>query len=271
LRLQSRRCSSEHASLGWHSGRWVLRDLGSSNGTTVDGRALSSRDRFVLSAGQQLRFGGDGDVWTVNDVEPPEPCAVLLGAQRYCWGHETLLVLPSSDAPEASVFMQGTEWQIDNGDEILRPESGDLLPLQSGWWRLFLPELSSCQSNATTSNSLDMALLELTFLVNAERVLLRVAQGSAEVQLPCRAALQTLLALARLRMHSKVPEPDAGWVSTAELAEMRDSSQEKVNVDIHRLRKLFQDVGIQNAAHIIERDDAKRLRIGVQRLRELRE
>ena len=196
---------------------------------------------------------------------------MLLGPQRYYWGHETLLVLPSSDAPEASVFLQGTQWQIDDGNEILRPDSGDLIQLRGSWWRLLLPESSAFETNATASDNLDMTRLELTFLVSAERVLLRVTQGKTNLQLPCRVALLTLLTLARLRMQSKVPEPDAGWVSTAELAEMRNSTQEKVNVDIHRLRKLFQEAGVHNAAHIVERDDTKRLRIGVRSLRELRD
>jgi len=40
-----------------------------------------------------------------------------------------------------------------------------------------------------------------------------------------------------------------------------------VNVDIHRLRKLFQESGVHQAAQVVERDDAKRVRIGVKRIK----
>jgi hypothetical protein len=51
---------------------------------------------------------------------------------------------------------------------------------------------------------------------------------------------------------------------------MRSCTAEKSNVDIHRLRKLLEEVGVHDAARIIERDDTKKLHIGVERLREAR-
>src|SRR6478609_3998291 len=84
--LQSRRASNEHASLGWYSNHWVLRDLGSSNGTTVDGRLLGPRDRVLLAAGNKLLFGGEAETFEVLDIAPPAPCAVLLGPQTRVWG-----------------------------------------------------------------------------------------------------------------------------------------------------------------------------------------
>jgi FHA domain-containing protein len=269
LRLSSRRASSEHASLGWYSERWVLRDLGSSNGTSVDGRTLSSRDRVTLSCGNELRFGGDDEVWTVINVDTPDPCAVLLGPQEYKWGQESLLVLPSIDAPEASVFVDREGWRLDSGSELSSPECGDVIRLQSGHYRLLLPDHSGRSRALTAKYELDLALLELSFNVSPERVALTLRQGSTEVQLPARACIYTLLALARLRGGER-PTPDSGWISSGELAEVRGCSTEKVNVDIHRLRRLFQEAGVHNAAQIVERDDAKRLRIGAVRTSEAR-
>ncbi|MEO8901257.1 MAG: FHA domain-containing protein [Polyangiaceae bacterium] len=137
--LESRRASNEHASIGWHSNHWVLRDLGS-NGTTVDGRLVGPRDRVVLAPGNVLQFGGEAESLLVLDALAPAPCAVLLGQQARVWGQRALLVLRSEVAPEASVFFVDGRWQIDDGVHTLAPECGDIVQLPSGHWRLLLPD-----------------------------------------------------------------------------------------------------------------------------------
>jgi hypothetical protein len=267
--LTSRRASSEHAWLGWSSGRWTLRDLGSSNGTTVNGRPLLTRDRATLSAGSRLCFGGEEESWLLTDASAPEPCAVLLGPQEYTFGLQSLLVLPSAEDPEASIFLEGEAWRVDVGSEITTRESGDIVRLRSGYWRLLLPAVSDSTEAMTAGRDLSIGQLELRFRVNAERLQLTVVQGSTHVQVPSRACLYTLLLLARLRRRAQTnAEGDEGWISAIELAQMRGCSPEKVNVDIHRLRKLFQEAGVHQAAQIIERDDSKRVRIGVRDISE---
>ena len=59
LRLESPRCSSEHAAITWSKGRWNVRDLGSSNGTKINGRTLFPGDRVQLSTGSRVQFGDD--------------------------------------------------------------------------------------------------------------------------------------------------------------------------------------------------------------------
>jgi len=267
--LTSKRASSEHAWLGWFGGRWTLRDLGSSNGTTVNGRPLLTRDRAALSAGSTLCFGGDDESWLLTDVTPPDPCAVHLGPQRYVWGQESLLLLPSAEDPEASVFLEGESWRVDAGNDVTSAECGDIVELPSGYYRLLLPDVLGAQDALTAGRSLDLAHVELLFRVTPERLSLTVVQGTTEVPLPSRACLYTLLTLARVRAGRSSRPANDGWISTVELAAMRGCSPEKVNVDVHRLRKLFQESGIHQAAQIIERDDSKRLRIGIQQTREL--
>lgn len=264
--LRSKRTSNEHASIGWYSNHWVLRDLGSSNGTTVDGRLLGPRDRVVLAVGNTLLFGGDAETFEVLDIAPPAPCAVLLGPQRVTWGQRTLLVLPNEAAPEASVFYVDGSWQADDGATTVRVECGDIVPLASGHFRLLLPDDPGA-SGFTAGYQLDLSELELVFRCSADAVVLHLVQGNADVRLPARACVQTLLALARLRL-SRAAESD-GWIATHELAAMRSCSAEKINVDIHRLRKLLEEAGVHDAARIVQRDDTKKLRIGVERIREV--
>ncbi|KAF4410469.1 MULTISPECIES: DUF1707 and FHA domain-containing protein [Streptomyces] len=55
LRLGDETVSRVHAELGLSGGVWVLRDLGSANGTCVNGRRVT--DAAVVRAGDQVSFG----------------------------------------------------------------------------------------------------------------------------------------------------------------------------------------------------------------------
>ena len=47
--------SRRHAELRLHDGRWILRDLGSSNGTWVNGRQVMEAE---VTAGDEVYLGG---------------------------------------------------------------------------------------------------------------------------------------------------------------------------------------------------------------------
>lgn len=47
--------SAHHARLGYHSGRWIVEDLGSRNGTRVNG--INLEGLLVLAYGDDLQFG----------------------------------------------------------------------------------------------------------------------------------------------------------------------------------------------------------------------
>ncbi|MBW5486677.1 DUF1707 and FHA domain-containing protein [Streptomyces bambusae] len=55
LRLTHETVSRQHAELSLRDGQWVLRDLGSTNGTTVNGRRLTGS--AVVRDGDQVGFG----------------------------------------------------------------------------------------------------------------------------------------------------------------------------------------------------------------------
>ena len=271
LRLESRRGSSEHASLGYYSGRWILRDLGSSNGTRINGKALFPGDRVAVEPNGRIQFGDEGEEWIVADDSEPDPCAVLMGPQSIQWGVETLLVLPSSDAPEASAFADADGWRLDTGTETRTVECGDVVSLASGYWRLLVPERAGFPRLRTAGPELDVTDMSLSFSVTPERISVVIEHGETSVAIPSRACLNTLIALARVRLRAVGPEAERGWVSSVDLADALHCSPEKVNVDVHRLRKLFQEAGVRNAPQIVERDDAKRIRIRVRALKELSE
>lgn len=72
LVLADRGVSGEHALIRWHEGRWVVRDLGSRNGTFVDEARVAIGFEAALGVGSVLRFGVEGPAWVALDLEPPD-------------------------------------------------------------------------------------------------------------------------------------------------------------------------------------------------------
>lgn len=77
LRLESTGVSGQHAVIRWNGLSWLIRDLGSTNGTTLDGRRLVSGLDEELAVGSALRFGGDGGRCTVASIAPPDGALAL--------------------------------------------------------------------------------------------------------------------------------------------------------------------------------------------------
>lgn len=69
LVLPSTTVSSMHALIEWRESGWFVRDLGSRNGTAVDGARITNWT--PLEAGSRLQFGPDNP-WRVDAAERPE-------------------------------------------------------------------------------------------------------------------------------------------------------------------------------------------------------
>lgn len=71
LRLDEQEASGQHARLRWQDGEWFVQDLGSRNGTYIDGARLHPPERATVRAGMRLAFGHVGNAWFVEDTTPP--------------------------------------------------------------------------------------------------------------------------------------------------------------------------------------------------------
>src|SRR5688572_5893787 len=71
LRLDDDSVSWRHASLRWTGQAWELQDLGSKNGTFLDGRRIAPGTRTLLRMGSELRFGDTKELWSLADADPP--------------------------------------------------------------------------------------------------------------------------------------------------------------------------------------------------------
>ena len=75
--------SSRHAELCWHGENYALRDVGSSNGTYIDGELIDERsippDQFLLL---DLGAGGPRVRLWIGSGEPPPPATSRPGSGR---------------------------------------------------------------------------------------------------------------------------------------------------------------------------------------------
>jgi len=267
LRIASDYVSSEHAVLYWDDDSWHVRDLGSRNGTLVNGGLLRGDSRS-LALGDRLGFGGPNEDWTLVDASEPEPCAIKGDGAPPVPGKSKLLILPTEKEPEASIFLTGDDWHAEV-DGVLRPVgTGDWLSLPSGRWQLLLPVAPQGPSRATAQAPFTLGDISLEFRVSRheERVAVTIRYKQETRVLPTRSYLYTLLALAR-EVVADGGHEDAGWIHPEDLAQQLACTREKLNLDIHRLRRLFQVAGVADFGDVVERRaESHELRLGVRRV-----
>ncbi len=230
--------SGQHASVRWTGREWQVRDLGSRNGTWIDGRRLASDAEAPLAVGTVVWFGGAAHAFTVVDLGPPRPVAtsdagVLLGDP---W----LFALPSEDDPRAVLSFDVSEgWQL-SVDEVGRAVSdGDTVEVDGVTYTLTLPSPVERTVDATQRAAGEPSL---HFAVSAdeEYVELTVQVGAKRHRLAPRAHQYTLLVLARARLddaNREVPASEQGWTYTASLAQQLKVTMNRLYVALHRCRK----------------------------------
>jgi hypothetical protein len=251
--------STEHAVLFWERGIWQIRDLASRNGTYVNGERVVAGAPLPLGAGDRLSFGEAEKPWTLANVDDPEPCAYREGSRTPCFGKGGLLLLPDEGAPEASIYASAKRWVCERDGRVDEIESGERLVFAEGAWLLFLPGLTDA-ARSTKVAPFQLAEVTIEFHVSSdeERVDVRLLQGSVARELPRQACLYTLLTLARFREGARRSD----WMPAEALVERLRCSREKLNVDIHRIRRLFQVAGVADASQIVERRNGQELRCG---------
>src|SRR5579883_489814 len=271
LRLADRYVSAQHAVVRWSGARWELKDLGSRNGTFLDGGRLKPGDAYPLRRGSKLAFGKlDEQDWEVADVTPPPPMAVPIDGSDAIVIEGDLLALPSSDDPRVTIY-RGVDgaWVLELPDEsITALHNLQTFEVGGQVWRFCCAEDLRTTSLAATSSQLEVARLHLLFSVSRdeEHVHLRVTCHGREFDLGARSHNYLLLTLARRRLADAaegLPESTCGWIYQDELAHDPSMTGPQLNIDVFRIRRQFANIGVTDAANIIQRRPRTRqLRVG---------
>jgi hypothetical protein len=270
--LDDRRASAEHAVIAWSGEHWEVRDLGSLNGTWLDGRRLAAGERAPARSDARLAFGG-GDAWFLADDRPVGPTARNEATGEIVHSTTGLLALPSASEPEATIYRcADRRWLVELGAELRAVADRAELDLAGVRWSLFLPsELGPVPTTLKAEGSpLVVADVSLCFApsLDEEHVDVRVhTVDGKEWLLPPRSSHYVLLTLARIRLEdarSGVTPEEQGWIYASRLADMLQYTPERLNLEIFRARSLFARLGFADATQLIERRTVNRqLRIGV--------
>lgn len=270
LRLREHEVSGAHALLCWRNGVWEIKDLGSRNGTYVDGARLGEGLRVCVPAGTMLGFGRR-DGFELIDADPPSLHAVAVGAEeRVVLAVGGLLSLPHADSPELMILHCNEGWRLETADGLASVADGEVVGSSEGSWRVHLPEQLTPTRDAKDA-VLTLGSVKLEFCVDAAQKLaaFTAVRGDRSVEFKLRAHDRTLLALARVRLHDTTVAPHVrGWIHQNMLIDRLGFDAGRLHVEIHRIRRQFAKAGIVDAVHIVERRrDTNELRIGVADLK----
>jgi pSer/pThr/pTyr-binding forkhead associated (FHA) protein len=257
VRVDDARVSGAHARLSWSGAQWILRDLGSRNGTSLNHKPVP-RDGVALSASDRISLASDEVSFVVVDVAPPTPQARVERSGEVLQSDGGVLVLPSPERPLATVYRSEDRWLLDAPGDARPVSDGDRVLLDGEPFVLCLPVAIEPTADAgAEETSLRDARLLLRVSRDEERVEVVIEARASRWVLPPRSHFYTLLLMARARQRDEaagaLPEASRGWLSVDELCGLLASDENKVNVDMHRIRRDFGGVGLKDGGAIVER------------------
>ena len=273
IQTTNRMASNAHAEFRWTGTAWVLRDLGSKNGTFVGSQRLDAGETVPIMVGSHLAFGDTEDRYEVTDLEPPAASAQADdGTVRQAEGG--ILVLPDDDNPEFTVSEEGPGgWFMEDASGA-RQRIADQARLHSGGrsWRLDLPVVPE-PTLGQGDHVLYLGSLGLRFQVNRseEHIEITILHRTRAIPLPTRAHCELLLCLGQARrddnQNPSLSDSERGWVYVEDLLERLGCNEGQLNVSIFRARQQFALAGVKGATALIERrSTARQIRLGVSRV-----
>ncbi len=277
LVVSSPRTSGFHAVFEWEGDRWVVRDLGSKNGTWINDEPIAPNISHPIEIGEMVRFADEGP-WRVRSLEPAEAMAIPVGGGAPVLSREGgPFGIPDDEHPLASVVPDsyGVIWRLEHDDGRVQDlKDGDVVMVGDQAWRMSLPEvIDETQDQTPGLPHIDTIHMNLDVSADREFIQITVRHGDTTFRPRSRAHNELLLVLAEQRIEDQqgedVASVEQGWIYTDDLHRRlgdREKSN-KVHVWIHRARQQFHKLDIEGSADLIERRiPTGQLRLGVGRL-----
>ncbi|MGD0674462.1 MAG: FHA domain-containing protein [Polyangiaceae bacterium] len=274
LRLDPRYVSGQHAVLRWTGVRWELKDLGSRNGTFIDGARVKPAEDHPIRRGAVIAFGTPEERWEIVDDSAPCAMAVPLDGGEPVLQDGDLLALPSADDPRATIYRAPDgSWILEQPNESPLPVANlQTFELEGRSWRFCCVENVPKTSIADPFFEVEVWQVHLTFYVSRDEEFVRLAMTAGEntIDMGSRAHNYLLLTLARRRLadaQAGFADPACGWIDHDELAHDPTMAPPQLNIDVFRIRRQFAGAGVLDAVNIVERRTRSRqLRLGTGRI-----
>lgn len=272
LRVHEPKASREHARMTHEGAAWTVRDLGTTNGTFVNGERLPAGAARSLAAGDRLGFGDTVVEWILFDASPPAAMARRLDDDAMFVAEGLVLALPSGDLPLVSVLAHDGAWVLEMDGQSRPARDGEVISLQGAAYMLHLPEAGAATDDVE-GRAQKLARVELKFRVSRdeERVEVTVMSPAGAFVLAPRAHHYPWLTIARARLKDRskgdLAEDQHGWVNVDDLCSSLKMDETHLNVAIYRIRKDIATTGLLDGANVIERRrGARQVRLGTPRV-----
>ncbi len=257
LQLDFEHASKEHAVIKWTAGQWSIKDLGSRNGTFVDGRRLEPGDAHALVVGQRVAFGRTEDPWVLEDDDAPVAMAMHLSTRDVRESEGGLLALPTDATPEVVVLQRPSgDWAVEDtsdGDDPVIVSDRQTVDVAGEAWCLLLPDAQEATPLLPAALSIEAVSFRFGVSLDEEHVTLTLVAPNHEAVLQAREFNYVLLTLARARLEERdKPIAERGWIDREVLLKMLRMRPTALNVAIHRARQRLLEVGLVGAAGIVE-------------------
>lgn len=257
------RVSATHACLRYAApDQWVLRDLGSKNGTKIDGVSIAPGKDLVLENDATIAFGGVPTRWIFHSGLPADLIVreVTVGspASGELVPTDGIVALPSVEEPRSLVFRRADRWVLEGvGAESQALHDFVVFEVERHAYQVRISDYTPTLTSSDVRPTIATARLVLRVSRDEEHVSAEVGVAGATQSLSPRSHLYLLVVLARARAADRargLGDDEAGWCHVEDVQkEMAVSSPEALNVHVFRVRKEFGRLSFSDPGQVIER------------------
>jgi hypothetical protein len=269
LALEVSSVSAHHAVIRWDGARWLLVDLGSRNGTHVNGHKLAPRGAKLhrLSRGDVIAFAEREEVWTLIDDTPPQ-CLLVPHDEKtapIALTRDRLLAWPDEEHALAYVFFQKEAWHVEDADGCVQHLKNGETAFLAGKPFTFhspgpVPETPPAVA-PVARRQLSEAFVCVRVAADEETAAVHVNIAGQELTTAWRSHLYLLAYLGRMR--KSATQGAEGWVPVERACRDLRAEPEALTVLVYRCRRDFELLLFHDASRVVERTRGL-LRIGLR-------